>query len=256
MRQDTIHVRIIVPITTRGFRKPEALRGLECPGVVVSHAEIETGPGSIECEFEAAMAAPGTVAKIIEAERDGVDAVVIDCMGDPGLRPGRETVSIPVLGPGQTGMLIAAMLGHTFSVVTVLKRLRPSFENTAALAGLSAKLASVRSVDIPVLDLEANLGRTEAMLVAEAVKAVEEDGAEAIVFGCTGLLGCAAAVREGLLAKGIDVPVVDPIPNVVMIAAAMARIGLAQSKRTYPMPPQKQLLGYPAIQLPFAQAAE
>ena len=256
MRQDTIHVRVIVPITTRGFRRPEMLRSLESPSVVVSHAEIDTGPGSIECEFEAAMAAPGTVAKIIEAEREGVDAVVIDCMGDPGLRPSRETVSIPVIGPGQTGMLVAAMLGHTFSVVTVLRRLRPSFENTAALAGLSGKLASVRAVDIPVLALEADLDRTRRLLVDEAVKAVEQDGAEAILFGCTGLLGCAAAVRDGLLARGIDVPVIDPIPNAVAVAATMARLGLAQSKRTYPMPPAKQLIGYPAITLPAAQAAE
>ena len=256
MRQDTVHVRVIVPITTRGFRRPDMLRALESPGVVVSHAEIDTGPGSIECEFEAAMAAPGTVAKIIEAEREGVDAVVIDCMGDPGLRPARETVSIPVIGPGQTGMLVAAMLGHTFSVVTVLRRLRPSFENTAALAGLSSKLASVRAVDIPVLELEADLDRTQSLLVDEAVKVVEQDGAEAILFGCTGLLGCAAAVRDGLLARGIDVPVIDPIPNAVAVAAAMARLGLAQSKRTYPMPPAKQLIGYPAIALPVAQAAE
>ena len=256
MRQDIVHVRVIVPITTRGFRRPDMLRALESPGVVVSHAEIDTGPGSIECEFEAAMAAPGTVAKIIEAEREGVDAVVIDCMGDPGLRPSRETVSIPVLGPGQTGMLIAALLGQTFSVVTVLRRLRPSFENTAALAGISGKLASVRAVDIPVLALEADLERTQRLLVDEAAKGVEQDGAEAILFGCTGLLGCAAAVREGLLARGIDVPVIDPIPNAVAVAAAMARLGLAQSKRTYPMPPAKQLIGYPAIVLPVAQAAE
>ena len=256
MRQDTIHVRVVVPITTRGFRNPEVMKDLACPGVHVSFAQIDTGPGSIECEFESAVAAPGTVAKIIEAERDGVDAVVIDCMGDPGLRPGRETVSIPVLGPGQTGMLIAAMLGHKFSVVTVLRRLRASFENTAALAGLSTKLASVRSVDIPVLELESDLDKTKTMLVEEAVKAVEQDGAEAIIFGCTGLLGCAAAVRDGLLAQGIDVPVIDPIPNAVMVAAAMARLGLAQSKLTYPMPPAKQLVGYPAITLPFALAAE
>jgi allantoin racemase len=229
---------------------------LESPGVVVSHAEIDTGPGSIESEFEAAMAVPGTVAKIIAAERDGVDAVVIDCMGDPGLRPSREIVSIPVIGPGQTGMLIAAMLGHTFSVVTVLRRLRPSFENTAALAGLSGKLASVRAVDIPVLALEADLDRTRRLLVDEAAKAVEQDGAEAILFGCTGLLGCAAAVREGLLARGIDLPVIDPIPNAVAVAAAMARLGLAQSKRTYPAPPAKLLIGYPDIAPPIARAAE
>jgi allantoin racemase len=40
--------------------------------------------------------------------------VVIDCMGDPGLFGARECVSIPVLGPMQTAMGIAAMMGHKF----------------------------------------------------------------------------------------------------------------------------------------------
>jgi allantoin racemase len=69
------------------------------------------------------------------------------------------------------------------------------------------------------------------------------------------LLGCAAAVREGLLARGIDVPVIDPIPNVIMLAAAMARQGLAQSALTYPHPPEKELIGYPHIKRPLATAA-
>ena len=42
MRQDTVHVRVIVPITTRGFRRPDIMRALESPGVTVSHAEIDT----------------------------------------------------------------------------------------------------------------------------------------------------------------------------------------------------------------------
>ena len=36
--------------------------------------------------------------------------------------PARETVRIPVLGPCQTGMHIAGMLGHKFSVVTVMRK--------------------------------------------------------------------------------------------------------------------------------------
>lgn len=256
MKNGSIEIRVVSPIVTKGFRKPEDLTALEFPGVIVSHAEIETGPGSIESEFETALSVPGTLAKIIDAERDGVDAVVIDCMGDPGLRPAREVVSIPVLGPAQTGMLIAAMLGHTFSVITVMPRLRPSFENTAMLAGIGGKLASVRSVDIPVLELEADLDRTRAQLIEEAVIAVEKDGAHALLFGCTGLMGCAGAVRDGLLARGIDVPVIDPIPTAVATAAALVRAGLSHSKTTFPVPPEKQLIGFPEIRLPFAAAAE
>ncbi|WP_029076208.1 aspartate/glutamate racemase family protein [Kaistia adipata] len=252
---DFIDVRVLSPITTKGFRKPDELAALGYPGVKVSHSQIDTGPGSIESEFEIAMSVPGTVEKAIEAEREGADAIIIDCMGDPGLRAAREVVSIPVLGPAETAMHVAAMLGHRFSVVTVLRRLRAQFENAAAVYGLSTKLASVRHVDIPVLELEDDLVSTRARLVEQAVIAVEQDGAEAIIFGCTGLMGCAGAVREGLLAKGIDIPVIDPIPTAVSVAAALARAGLSQSKLTYPMPPKKELVGY-GFTLPSAIAAE
>lgn len=250
-----IHVRVVSPITTRGFRSDSALRGLEAPGLVVSGSQIDRGPGSIESEYEAALSVPDTVLRIIEAEREGVDAVVIDCMGDPGLRPARETVRIPVLGPCQTAMHIAAMLGHRFSVITVLRRLRASFENAAAVHGLSGRMASCRAVDIPVLELESDLSATRTALVEEAARAVEADGAEAVIFGCTGLLGCAGAVREGLLARGIDIPVIDPIPTAVNMAAALVRSGLTQSALTYPLPPEKPMPGYdmPALRL---QAAE
>ena len=240
----SIHVRIVSPITTRGFRAEAAVRGLESPGLIVSATQIDRGPGSIECEYEQAMAAPDTVRAIIVAERDGVDAVVIDCMGDPGLRPARECVTIPVLGPGQTAMHVAAMLGHRFSIVTVLRRLRPSFENAAAVHGLAGRMASCRAIDIPVLELGTDMEATRAALVEEAAKAVELDGAEAVIFGCTGLLGCAGAVRDGLRARGIDIPVIDPIPTAVNMAAALARSGLSHSRLTFPAPPAKPMPGY------------
>lgn len=250
-----VHVRIVSPITTAGFRREDAVKALEAPGLTVSATQISRGPGSIESEYETAMAVPDTVAKIVEAERDGVDACIIDCMGDPGLRPAREAVTIPVLGPCQTGMHVAAMLGHKFSVLTVLPRLIPQFENAAALAGLSSRLASVRSLDIPVLALEDDLGATQAALVEEAQKAVEQEGAHAVVFGCTGLMGCAAGLRAGLLARGIDIPVIDPIPTAVNIAAALVRSNLSHSALTFPLPPVKPMPGYDMPDL-HAKAAE
>ena len=246
-------VRVVTPITTWGFRDKSEFRALERPDLTISHVEIETGPASIECEYDEALAVPGTIAKIVEAERDGCDAVVIDCMGDPGMLPGRECVSIPVVGPCEAAMHVASMLGHTFSVVTVLKRLRPQFEHQAQIYGVREKLASVRSVSIPVLELEQNLERTKAALAEEAIRAVEDDGADAIIFGCTGMLGCAEAVRQGLLARGYDVPVIDPIPWAIKMAASLVDAGLSHSKITYEQPPAKPVVGYEP--LPVASLA-
>jgi allantoin racemase len=237
-----VHIRIVTPITTQGFRTPEDATQLQSDGVKVDFVNIETGPASIECNYEIMLAQPGTIARVTEAEREGADAVVIDCMGDPGLFGARECVSIPVLGPMQTAMGIAAMMGHKFSVVTALSRILPMIENEAAVYGMTGKLSSARSVDIPVLELEKDLAATKRALIAEAKRAVLDDGADYIIFGCTGMLGCAAAVRDGL-----DVPVIDPVPVTVNVAAALVRSRLAHSKRAYPEPPKKNVVGYADI---------
>lgn len=238
------HIRVVTPITTHGFRKLSDFAALASSEIEISLKEIDKGPASIECEYDEMLAVPDTVAKIVDAEREGVDAVVIDCMGDPGLKPGRECVAIPVVGPCEAAMHAAAMLGHTFSVITVLKRLRAQFENQAKLYGVGGKFASVRAVDIPVLELESDLGSVKRMLTEQALLAIEEDGADAIIFGCTGMLGCADAVREGLLAKGYDVPVIDPVPYAIGLAATLVEAGLSHSRITYPAPPSKPVVGY------------
>lgn len=238
-------IRVITPIVTEGFRRAEDFAALGGPDTEITQAQIERGPASIESELDEALAVPDTVLKIVEAERDGVDATVIDCMGDPGLRPAREMVSIPVLGPAETSMHLAAMLGHKFSVVTVLERLRPQFENEAKIYGVAEKLASVRAVDIPVLELEQDREHLVSALVQESVRAVEEDGADVIIFGCTGMLGCAQAVEQGLRDLGYDgVPVIDPVPAAIKVAGALVDLQLTQSKRTYPAPPTKRIVGY------------
>ena len=113
-----IHVRVVTPITTTGFRTADDATGLETEGVKVDFVNIDTGPASIECDYEIMLAQPGTIAKVIEAERQGADAVVIDCMGDPGLFGARELFSFPVVGLAEAAMLTACMVGQRFSIVT------------------------------------------------------------------------------------------------------------------------------------------
>ena len=189
----TIRIRVVTPITTEGFRTPEDAASLASEGVDVSFVNIDAGPASIECDYEIMLAQPATIARIVEAERQGADAVVIDCMGDPGLSGARECVSIPVLGPMQTAMGVAAMMGHKFSVVTVLRRIVPMIETQAAIYGMTSKLASARSVDIPVLELDKDLAATQRALISEARKAVLEDGADT---SSSAAQECSAAPRR------------------------------------------------------------
>jgi allantoin racemase len=104
---------------------------------------------------------------------------------------------------------------------------------------LIENLASVRAVDIPVLSLE-DSGLLKDRLLEQAKTAVREDGAEAIVLGCTGMLGLAQSLMRQLKETGLPVPVVDPTAAAIGYLQLLIRAGLSQSKRAYPSPPEKK----------------
>ena len=237
-------IELITPVITQGVRTLDDVRPLERIDLKITHSLLDRGPSSIESRFEEALAVPDTVRKALEAEANGASAIVIDCMGDPGMHACRELVSIPVLGAGQTAMHLANMLGSRFAFITVLDRIRPMVDDLVVTYGLGEKYASFQAVDIPVLDLSRDADALNAALTEKALVSIESDGADIIVLGCTGFLGCAEAMRTSLLSSGQDVPVIDPVPATVHIAEALVKAGLSQSKRAYPHPDKKPIAGY------------
>ncbi|RBM06248.1 aspartate/glutamate racemase family protein [Streptomyces sp. PT12] len=241
-----VTVHVVRPVVGAGI--PSLADGAEvAPGVTVRTRRVASGPESIESAYDEALAGPGTLLAAVEAEREGADAVVIDCMGDPALEAARERLTVPVLGPGQTGMHLSALLGHRFTVLAVLPRLTSRFEAAAARYGLASALASVRAVDVPVLAIESTGDELVARMAEQALAAVREDGAHVLLLGCTGMLGLAERLRPALDAAGLGgVPVVDPVPATVQVAAGLVRNGLRASGLSYPPPPRKRYVGVPA----------
>lgn len=240
-------IRAVTPIITESFGPMiiEEFERVARPDTEISNVFLDAGPASVESFYDEAIAVPGVVAKVREAEREGMDAVIINCFGDPGLDAAREVVSIPVVGPCEASMHLAAMLGHKFSVVTILERLVRELELHAQKYGVGWKLASARSVDLPVLDLEKGREQFVERMVERAVEAIEEDGAHVIVLGCTGFAGLDGQVTNGLRDRGYHVPVVDPAGTALKVAETLVELGLAHSKKTYPPPPDKKVVGYP-----------
>jgi allantoin racemase len=240
-------IRIIGPVVRTGPRREpleEYLKRLHkltgvCDDTELESVGIKRGPTSIESRYDAIMASPDILRLIKEAEAEGADAVVVSCMGDPGVMSGKELVNIPVLGPCETSMLVASTLGDKTSIVTVLQNEVSAIEENVRAYGLSHKLASARSVNIPVLELNKDIDKTLNALVAESKKAVKEDGAKSIILGCTGMTGLGAK-----LAEKMDVPVLDPLLVTVKFAEMLVRLGLKQSKLAFPTPPPKKFIGY------------
>lgn len=236
-------IHVVTPIVTeRSFIEP--LEPVVRPDVELEHSSLEHGPSSMESYFDEALALPGTLAQVQAAERDEASAALINCMGDPGLSAAREMSQMLVLGPAQTSMHVASLLAQSFSIITTMHAVVPMFHDLASVYGMTGKLRSVRSVDIPVLALDEGTGLGEALL-QESIRAIEDDGAHALILGCTGMIGVTEGLRKGLAAAGwADILVIDPMETTLKVAEALADIGLAQSKRSYPTPPSRVAKGF------------
>ena len=238
-------IRLILPIITKVGEFVDGVSEFENDNFKIDSANIDIGPSSVENEIDEALAATGVILKAIEAENEGVDAVIIDSCGDAGIFPAREAVSIPVLGAGQTSMHVASMLGGRFSIVTVLDSVVGLFEDLAKKYGVGEHLASIRWIDIPVLDIHKDLDAVKDKLAEESLRAVQEDGANGIVLGCTGFIGCADAIERLLKSKGYDVPVVDPTTTCLAMAQALVKLNLSHSKKMFPTPAtDKPVIGF------------
>jgi len=237
-------IQLITPIITQGVRSLDEVKPYLRDDLEIRHSLLDQGPSSIESEFDEAISVPDTVRKAIDAEQTGANAIIIDCMGDPGLHACREVVSIPVLGPCQTAMHVASMMGHRFAFITVLDRLRAMIDSLVARYGLRDNFASFQAVDIPVLHIVSDMDKLNNALTEKAITAIDEDHADYIILGCTGFLGCAEAMQAKLKASGRDVPVIDPVPLAVHQADALVKTGLSHSKLCYPEPSKKQIAGF------------
>ena len=197
--------------------------------VEVTVTSLSKGPPHLEYKSYEPLILVETLKKIVEAERNGYDAVVIGCFDDPGLQEARELVNIPVIGPGETCMHMACTLGHKFSIVTVKKEALARLEDHVFMYGLEKKVASFRFINIGVMEMEKDPQKVYKAILREAKKAIEEDDAEVIVLGCTVETGFMDKLIEELKVPVIDATVVS-FKFAEMLADLKKKTGLSHSK--------------------------
>ena len=231
-------IRVIVPVLYSrelAEKAREEYQACASPGVRLTVSCVENGTLSIESEYDMALAQPDVMRLVREAELDGADGCMITCFGDPGAAGSKELVSIPVVGEGEAALHFASLLGGRFTIMITERALFPMMRKLAAQVGMTGKLASVRAVDAGVLDFGLNC---VPKAIDEAVAAIEQDGAEVIVMGCTGTgIDMAAQIEAAVEQRlGAYVPVIDPVKATMKLTEALVATGMSHSKIAYPRP--------------------
>jgi allantoin racemase len=209
------------------------LQAFAGPGTEIVARKDADGPASIESVYEEYLSAAILMETVVGLEREGFDAVIPGCFGDPGVDGARELVRIPVIGPGLAGMMTAVGLGHRFGIVAPLEGdVRPT-ESLVVHHGYDRKLAGVRPLGVAVLGMNEDLCHTLDQLEVVSRDLIERDRADVIVLGCGTL-----SFRALELQERIGVPVVNPLRSAIKLCELLVSSGLSHSKRSYPVPPK------------------
>lgn len=227
-------IMVIIPIIATQYLddvRHEVERVL-APDFSADYTNVKQGTCFIESRYAEFLNTEDIIRLSREAEKDGYDAIYIDCFGSPGVSIVRELVDIPVIGGFDGAVLMATAIAQKFSIITVVPSVDSMLESEARDLGITNNLASIRNVDIPVQDLTNKKKLIENLLV-QSKQAIENDGAEAIVLGCTGMVDVVDAVSEGLKEMNLPAPVIDPSFAAICTLQSLVRCGLSQSRLTY-----------------------
>ena len=210
------------------------LQSYASPGVSVEARFNAGGPGTIESMHDEYLYIPSMLDMIVQAEREGFDAVVVGCFGDPGIDAARELVRIPVIGVGESSMLLAAQLGFSFSIITVLDSVIRPLKILAGRVGIAAKLASVREVTVRVAEAGDDPEATYARLLACGRQCLSQDDADALILGC----GTLSFLYADRLQADLGVPVLNALRVGIRTAELLVGANVTHSARAYPTPPK------------------
>lgn len=207
---------------TTGMRL--AAEAVAAEGTEIVAVTAQDGPESIEGYYDEAFAVPALLGAI-RAHPDA-SGVVVGCFDDTGVDAARCVTEAPVIGLCQAALHAASIVAGSFSIVTTLSRSVPAIEHLVRRYGHADICRRVRASDIPVLAFEDEASDARDRLRREVGRSMDEDGSEAIVLGCAGMVDMARAFADEFSA-----PVIEGVTAAVKAVEGLAQLGLTTSKR-------------------------
>jgi allantoin racemase len=179
----------------------------------------------------------GDIVRITYERSREYDGIVIGCFYDVGLREAREVSNrAVVVAPCQASLVFASHLGNSFSVLVGRRKWMSKMKENVCVYGFGDHMVSMRALELGVHDFQADPKLTTERLLTEGHGAVEEDGAEVVILGCTIEFGFHKRMQEELQVPVIDA-VLAPFKLAEMLAGTADKFGWYPSRRWGSEPP-------------------
>ena len=187
------------------------------------------------------------------------NAIVMLGGGEPGFSEAREIgkhFNIPVSSCAFSQMHIATMLGRKFTVIDFTEVHNMLYSDLIVRHQMTDHCASIRNINFyhsrpgyegSTIDQERDKylrgEKSDALEVAlaEAIDAIENDGAEVITFGCSDCFWLQQPLQKRLNEIGWDIPVLEGYTCAIELAKLYVDIGHGVSGLLYPSEMPKKI---------------
>lgn len=202
----------------------ETLVPYAASGTQVDVIHLTGVPANIDYYYPKHLMELAIFREVRRLEKAGYDAAVVGCCYDPGVKVARELVDMPVVGPLEAAMNHASYFGHRFTVMTDHRKAVPWLEDVVRLHG-AQNCRGVRCIDWYITDMILDPTAVADDAAARALQALDEDGSEVIILGCTIIAGC---LEREIMTTGRhrELPILNP--NLLALKAAETLADLHQ----------------------------
>ena len=213
-------------------RRADAALSYSSEEVQVGIVDVKASPyfyGMTPTEIQ--LVAPAFIESFKQAEREGYHAVVPLGTLELGVDGGKSAVDIPVIGPTEAALHVAAIVGDKFGAIVYHESQLAFLRAIVRRYGMEERMVGfgVSGFDLP--DLAANHDQVVENFVKEAKRLI---GLGAEVIFPMGISQCPVHIKPDWLQKELGVPVVEAIGAPIRMAALLVSLGLKPSRLRWP----------------------
>ncbi|MDC1375849.1 aspartate/glutamate racemase family protein [bacterium] len=158
------------------------------------------------------------------------DAFIITCYEDTGIDVIRKITSNPVIGIGEAAFYTASIIANKFSIITNLSVSHEALKNNLIKYDLDHKCVSLKSIEVPILDMETMSKSNIKKLENEINRTIVEDNPEALIITSPGILNLTK-----IFSDRFNIPIIEGVTAAATLLENLSKQGLKIRKFTAPL---------------------
>ena len=158
------------------------------------------------------------------------DAFIIASFDDVGVETIRKVTSKPVIGLGEATFYTANIIANKFSIITNVSHSHEALKNNLIKYDMDHKCVSLKSIEVPILDMETMSKSNIKKLENEIQRTISEDNPEAIIITSAGILNLSKDLSDRF-----NLPFIEGITAAAALVENLTKLQL-KIKKFVPRP--------------------